>query len=99
MEKNRTETEASTNRPHFVTKVVLFLLCAVVILQFALIASCFASLKDLSNKFQALAKGKTSGISFLRSEDYELARRRSKRETEKENVSTTLIKLQKLEGR
>ena len=99
MEKNGKEAETSKHRSSFVTKVLLLVLSVVVVAQFALFAKCFASLKALNNKFNALEEEKTLDFKSLTSERHEQGTRRSKRGTDETDIKKALVKLEKLEGR
>jgi hypothetical protein len=97
MEKNGKEAETSKHRSYFLMKALLLVLCAVVAVQFAVIARNVVSLKPLNNKFNALEEEKV--FKSLESENHESRTARSKRGTENTDIKKALIKLEKLEGR
>jgi cytoskeletal protein RodZ len=93
MEKNGKEPETFKHRSYFLIKVLLIVLCVVVVVQFALVAKGFASLKALSNRLNALEEEKTlPGFESPRSEARGTTR--SKRSTEGTDLKKALLKLE-----
>jgi hypothetical protein len=82
-----------------VQSIKIMKMLRIVLAQFALFAKCFASLKALNNKFNALEEENTLDCKPLKSERHEQGTRRSKRGTEETDIKKALIKLEKLEGR
>ena len=99
MEKNGKEQECSKHRSYFVMKVLLLVLCVVVVVQFAVVAKGFASLKALNNRLNAMEEEKTPGFNPSRSEKHEHGIRRSKRSIDEMEFKKAMQKLEKLEGR
>ena len=54
MEKNEKESKTSTHRSQFVMKVFLFVFYVAVVVLLAEVVKCFASLKDLNSRVNAL---------------------------------------------
>jgi biopolymer transport protein ExbB/TolQ len=99
MEKNGKEPETFKHHSNFVMKALLLVLCVVVVVQFALFAKNFASLKALNNRLNALEEEKILDSKSLRINPHEHGPRRSKRGTEETDIKKAMIKLEKLEGR
>ena len=98
MEKNDKEPETVNHRSTFIMKAILILLCMVVVIQFALIAKGFISLKALNNKVNDLEKEKYLKLKSTINEEQD-GKRRMKRGTVNTDIKKALIKLEKLEGR
>ena len=96
MEKNDKEPEIVSHRSVFIMKAILILLCMVVVIQFALIAKGFTSLKALNNKVNDLEKEKYLKLKSTINEEQEHGKRRMKRGTVNTDIKKALIKLEKL---
>ncbi len=101
MEKNGKAKESRTykERSIFVIKGLLLVLCLVVVVQFAVVAKAFASLKAVTKRLDALEKEKILGSKSLITEKSEHGGRRAKRSTNETDIKKALMKLKKLEGR
>ena len=99
MEKNEKESKTSTHRSHFVMKVFLFVFCVAVVVLLAVVAKCFASLKDLNRRVNALEEEKILNLKSLRREKHDQETRRCKRGIDEAEFNKVMIKLEKLEGR
>ena len=100
MEKNGKEHETKNHHSNFDMKLVLLLvLCVIVVVQLALFAKCFASLKYLNNKFHVLKEEKTLALKPSRSKTHETDATRCKRSIDKMEFKMAMVKLEKLEGR
>ena len=99
MEKNSKEHEACKHGSYFVMKVLLFVLCLVAAVQFAVIAKAFTSLNTLSNRLNAVEEEKILDAKSLKSETHERGTVRSKRSIDETEFKKAMVKLATLEGR
>ena len=99
MEKNDKQPEKVNHRSIFIIKAILILLCMVVVIQFALIAKSFTSLKALNKKVNDVENEKYLKLKSTTNEEQEHGKSRMKRGTVNTDIKKALIKLEKLEGR
>ena len=99
MEKNQKESKTSKQRSYFVVKVLVFVLCVAVVVLFAVVAKCLASLKDLNSRMNTLEEEKILDLKSLRREKHDHETRRTKRGIDEAEFNKAMIKLEKLEGR
>ena len=97
MEKNEKESNTSNHRSHFIMKMLWFVLCVTNVVLLVVVAKCFASLKDLNSRVNAVEE-QILNLKSLRSEKHDRETRRSKRGNETK-FNKAMIKLKKLEGR
>ena len=99
MEKNEKEPKTSKQCSNFVMKVLFFVLCVAVVFLLAVVAKCFASLKDLNSRMNILEEEKILDLKSLRREKRIQETRRSKRGIDEAEFNKAMIKLEKLEER
>ena len=97
MEKNEKEPKASKHPSYFIMKVLLFVLCVAIVVLLAVVATGFASLRDMNSRLNALEE--EQNLKSLRSEKHDQKTRRSKRGIDEAEFNKAMIKLEKLEGR
>ena len=94
MEKNEKEPKTSKYRSYFVMKVLLFVFCVAIAVLLVVVAKCFASLKDLNSRVNALEEETRSLDSkSLRSEKHDQETTRSKRAIDEAKFNKAMIKL------
>ena len=99
MEKNGNENNQNKQRSNFVMKVVMLFLSFIVIVQFAVVAKGFASLKALNNRLNNLEERSIDHKPSTPSEIGELGPRRSKRGIDQTTFIKAMSQLRKIEER
>jgi biopolymer transport protein ExbB/TolQ len=98
MEKDsKKHADACENRSYFIMKIILLILSLIVVVQFAVVAKCFVSLKALNGRLNSLELNNNSLRPCDKVEEHDP--RRSKRSIDQATFKHAMFQLRKMEER